>query len=229
MRIPQIPRRSRFTLIELLVVIAIIAILASMLLPALQQAREKARAIWCTGNQKQLGLAMFMYLDDNRETYPCPDLTPRWNEIWLPYCAEARKVFYCPSDTRTEKDWDTDARWFSYGYNLRGLAANNGPDPISGVTKRYNMSLVQIKKPSNTLVLVDSHRPSGTPVGSYYIAVPDAALSSNYLPYERHNNRTNALHVDGHVDSYVTTRLTVPDLTGKVPAINNYSLWSPIY
>jgi prepilin-type N-terminal cleavage/methylation domain-containing protein len=56
--------RKYFTLIELLVVIAVISILAAMLMPALQQAREQARAASCMSNQKNIGLALNMYTGD---------------------------------------------------------------------------------------------------------------------------------------------------------------------
>ncbi len=88
-RAANLEENRRFTLIELLVVVAIMGILASILLPSLQQARQKGFQAVCTSNQKQIGVLLNLYSDDNNGNYPIYGTTYEdtvsWNDLLADY------------------------------------------------------------------------------------------------------------------------------------------------
>jgi len=126
--------RSGFTLIELLVVIAIIAILAAILFPVFAQAREKARAISCLSNMKQIGLAIGMYTQDYDETLPLSySLQGGWYNVVNPYIKNGvdtsltwnavgtKGVWHCPDDSNAGLSYAANALTFGGGADAWGL------------------------------------------------------------------------------------------------------------
>jgi len=162
--------RAAFTLIELLVVIAIIAILASMLLPALSQAKAKSKSVGCLSNLKQICLANFMYFSDANKPVHYDNWPDLWMEKLMVQYQAINKVRTCPtaperSAADLKKDssaWGTISRaWLVAGSttNYQGSYALNGyfytDDPYSDPKKRFH-SEADIKHPSQTPFFADA-------------------------------------------------------------------------
>ena len=229
-----------FTLIELLIVIAIIAILASMLLPALNKAKEKAQAITCTSQMKSWNTAHFLYADTyggyfmykvNWQSSPGSSIYDFWyHEVGSQIKIDVKKLstvrqgqktsLFCPMDKKANSSPVVAAQRVSYGYNGFFLAAHylsNGGSYGGGA------QISRIRFPSTTLVMceIGYHDDMAYQRNDAICEYSTGASYPGHRPTRRHSGSANCAFADGHVSAVKQTQLLYKTSTSSIP-INKY-------
>ncbi len=209
-------RKKKFTLIELLVVIAIIAILASMLLPALNKAREVARSSQCVNHQKQLLMISMNYANDFSDTILVRANAALYaNKSWASILNDAKyistpNILYCPAANPYRYDasfgtgiWDRTyaARRFS------SFATSYDPDhalvnpPVSDLSGDPTILYVKKIRKSSTFVYFMDSWITGAGNNIQYFAI-SAAKGDTTGVRIHHAGNVNLGFMDGHVNSF---------------------------
>nr|WP_288558693.1 type II secretion system protein [uncultured Victivallis sp.] len=205
-----------FTLIELLVVIAIIAILASMLLPVLNQAREKARAIQCLNSKKQALLGQIQYAGDNDGYFIIyrHSTDPTWG-LWAALLCNSPdatgtysvsgggympiKALQCPSAQNGDNFWNG-----IYGMDYSDLYGDRKDRLGNYLRKEWppespaefaTMNTKRMKLPGDTLIFADTYQSSTQTACPRF--VHDSPFYTGAL-HLIHAGRTSAAYADGH-------------------------------